>query len=601
MPDLTTLGKIIGGGLPVGAFGGRRRTHGDRRAARLDLPGRHAVGEPAGDGRRGGDAERARRAGRRTSGSRRSPTASPRRCATRPTKGERPVTLNQVGAMMTMFFCEGPVESFADARRADTAAFAAYHRHMLERGVYLAPSQFESAMVSLALTDADLEMRRRRGGGVLRRRAEGVTVREGEKRHVPTVTVPRLALYLRKLRELEARGVVRVSSKDLAAMIDLNAAQIRKDFSYFGEFGTRGVGYEVVAARSPRSRAPRPRAHLERRHRRRGPAGDGAGALPRLRRAGVPAGRRCSTPRRRRSARSFGEGAVQRRRRSSRSSAPRARRHRPGHGAGSRGAGDRRPARAAAGVRAILNFAPVKVAAPADVTVRQVDLSSELMFLSFCLAAAGGAGVDGAVTRPPSRRVCARPRRRSPPPRRGRGRSSLRWGPFFAALDGARRRRLSSRPSNSSTRAICCTTARAGRAIAGGRRSRRALLAGDDFYARGLRLIAARGDVASVRAADAAHVGLFVSAQPERRRSPPTTLCGRSRWRAGAAARPACRRPRRRRFFDEVDADLATGAPADVPRRAAAAAAALRPARSGACSTRSSPAPMRSAGPARRQ
>ena len=66
-----------------------------------------------------------------------------------------------------------------------------------------------------------------------------------DKSSVPAVTIPRLALCLRKLRELKARGVERVSSKDLAQMIDLNAAQIRKDFSYFGEFGTRGVGYEV--------------------------------------------------------------------------------------------------------------------------------------------------------------------------------------------------------------------------------------------------------------------------------------------------------------------------------------------------------------------
>ena len=72
------------------------------------------------------------------------------------TKGERPVTLNQVGAMMTLFFCDGPVESFADAKRADTGVYATYYRHMLERGVYLAPSQFESAMISLALTEDDL-------------------------------------------------------------------------------------------------------------------------------------------------------------------------------------------------------------------------------------------------------------------------------------------------------------------------------------------------------------------------------------------------------------------------------------------------------------
>ena len=69
----------------------------------------------------------------------------------------RAVTVNRVGPMLTMFFCEGPVHSFADARAADTGAYAAYWRHMLERGVYLAPSQFEAAMISLALTDADLE------------------------------------------------------------------------------------------------------------------------------------------------------------------------------------------------------------------------------------------------------------------------------------------------------------------------------------------------------------------------------------------------------------------------------------------------------------
>ena len=71
-------------------------------------------------------------------------------------------------------------------------------------------------------------------------------MRNVDKNDVPAVTVPRLAVYLRKLRELRARGVDRVSSKDLAESIGLNAAQIRKDFSYFGEFGTRGVGYEVA-------------------------------------------------------------------------------------------------------------------------------------------------------------------------------------------------------------------------------------------------------------------------------------------------------------------------------------------------------------------
>ena len=72
--------------------------------------------------------------------------------------------------MLTMFFCEGPVRSFADAKAADTAAYAAYWRHMLERGVYLAPSQFEAAMISLALTDDDLD---RRGRSAAARRCGG--------------------------------------------------------------------------------------------------------------------------------------------------------------------------------------------------------------------------------------------------------------------------------------------------------------------------------------------------------------------------------------------------------------------------------------------
>ena len=65
-------------------------------------------------------------------------------------------TLNRVGSMLTLFFCPGPVRRFSDAQRADLGLFARYWRHMLEQGIYLAPSQFEATMVSLALTDADL-------------------------------------------------------------------------------------------------------------------------------------------------------------------------------------------------------------------------------------------------------------------------------------------------------------------------------------------------------------------------------------------------------------------------------------------------------------
>jgi redox-sensing transcriptional repressor len=62
---------------------------------------------------------------------------------------------------------------------------------------------------------------------------------------VPSATVPRLSQYLRKLQEMQARGTTTVSSRQLAEEVGTNPAQIRKDLSYFGEFGIRGVGYEI--------------------------------------------------------------------------------------------------------------------------------------------------------------------------------------------------------------------------------------------------------------------------------------------------------------------------------------------------------------------
>ncbi|RPI29704.1 MAG: glutamate-1-semialdehyde-2,1-aminomutase [Actinomycetota bacterium] len=153
IPDLTTLGKIIGGGLPVGAFGGRR----ELMETVAPLGSTYQAGTLAGN-------PLAMAAGAATLGVLSEPgvyesleaLAARLESGLRAAAGETPVTINRVGAMLTMFFCEGPVASWADAKRADTAAYARYHRHMLEHGVYLAPSQFEAAMVSLALTDDDL-------------------------------------------------------------------------------------------------------------------------------------------------------------------------------------------------------------------------------------------------------------------------------------------------------------------------------------------------------------------------------------------------------------------------------------------------------------
>jgi glutamate-1-semialdehyde aminotransferase len=64
-----------------------------------------------------------------------------------------PVTVNRVGSMLTAFFTDGPVTDYASAKRADTARYARFFHGMLERGVFLAPSQFEAAFVSLAHRD----------------------------------------------------------------------------------------------------------------------------------------------------------------------------------------------------------------------------------------------------------------------------------------------------------------------------------------------------------------------------------------------------------------------------------------------------------------
>ena len=157
LPDLTTLGKIIGGGLPVGAFGGRREImetvaplgstyqagtlSGNPLAMAAGAAALRALAEP-------GVYERLEELAQ----------AVARGLTAAAAKGDHPLTLNRVGPMMTLFFCDGPVRSFADAKQADTAYYAKYWRHMLESGVYLAPSQFESAMISLALSEDDITM-----------------------------------------------------------------------------------------------------------------------------------------------------------------------------------------------------------------------------------------------------------------------------------------------------------------------------------------------------------------------------------------------------------------------------------------------------------
>jgi glutamate-1-semialdehyde 2,1-aminomutase len=155
-PDLTCLGKIIGGGLPVGAYGGARRImehvsplgpvyqagtlSGNPLAVAAGLATIRALEDPAVYRRLEALGARLEQGMRRGAD-----------------KHGVPVTVNRVGSMLTTFFTTGPVTDYASAKRADTERYARVFRGMLERGVYLAPSQFEAAFVSLAHTEADID------------------------------------------------------------------------------------------------------------------------------------------------------------------------------------------------------------------------------------------------------------------------------------------------------------------------------------------------------------------------------------------------------------------------------------------------------------
>jgi glutamate-1-semialdehyde 2,1-aminomutase len=157
VPDLTTLGKVIGGGLPVGAFGGRESLM--RRVA-PDGPVYQAgtlSGNPL-----------AMAAGLATlSHLRRNPSIYERLEGlgarleagfTRLLEGRRyALSWNRAGSMATLFFSPGPVTGWASASAADRDRFARYFHGMLERGIYLPPSPFEALFISAAHTEADID------------------------------------------------------------------------------------------------------------------------------------------------------------------------------------------------------------------------------------------------------------------------------------------------------------------------------------------------------------------------------------------------------------------------------------------------------------
>jgi glutamate-1-semialdehyde 2,1-aminomutase len=156
-PDLTTLGKIIGGGLPVGAFGGRA----DVMDFLAPLGPVYQAGTLSGN-------PLAMAAGiatlkhliahKDTIYPRLEKTAAAIADGVALLAAEQGIgfTTNRVGSMFTWFFTPGPVTDFASASTSDTAAFARFHRAMLEHGVWLPPSQFEAAFVSAAIDEGQI-------------------------------------------------------------------------------------------------------------------------------------------------------------------------------------------------------------------------------------------------------------------------------------------------------------------------------------------------------------------------------------------------------------------------------------------------------------
>jgi glutamate-1-semialdehyde 2,1-aminomutase len=155
-PDLTTLGKIIGGGLPVAAYGGRRELmrqvapmgpvyqagtlSGNPLAMRAGIETMKLLAAP-------GFYETLERRGGRLAGGLRDALVEAG------VEGQ----VQSVGSLSTLFFADQPVRDYAGAKQSNTRRFAAFFREMLSRGVLLAPSQFEALFVSAAHTDEDVD------------------------------------------------------------------------------------------------------------------------------------------------------------------------------------------------------------------------------------------------------------------------------------------------------------------------------------------------------------------------------------------------------------------------------------------------------------
>ena len=157
-PDLVTLGKIVGGGLPVGLFGGRRAFMDQLAPLGPVYQAGTLSGNPlamaAGLATIGHLQDNAAEVYERLESTSRAVAEGVARDAA---NAGVALTLNRVGSMWTWFFTPRPVTNFDEAAQSDTAAFGRFHRAMLEQGVWLPPSQFEAAFLSAAHGKAEIE------------------------------------------------------------------------------------------------------------------------------------------------------------------------------------------------------------------------------------------------------------------------------------------------------------------------------------------------------------------------------------------------------------------------------------------------------------
>ncbi len=155
-PDLTCLGKIIGGGLPIGAYGGRRDLMQQLAPAGPVYQAGTLSGNPVAVAA-GLAALTALKQQNPYDDLENKGAWLARELSDAAALAGVPATVNRVGSALTLFFTAGPVASLAAAKKADLTRFARFFQGMLQQGVYLPPSQFEAWFLSAAHTTADLE------------------------------------------------------------------------------------------------------------------------------------------------------------------------------------------------------------------------------------------------------------------------------------------------------------------------------------------------------------------------------------------------------------------------------------------------------------